>query len=280
MDKTIQLLWVDLTQSKSKQDTIKIYQEVFLVKTLNRKGSKKTNLNTSQADAIVFDYDFPDRGGLQLLLQTKQQYPSIPVIMVTEQHSEDLVLWALHARVWEYMIKPADHQQLIDLNQELLKLRDFRQPPRAERYSFQREIHAPNEARISPENPSNAIIQRTMNYIDNHLSDKITESQLADLCGMSPYRFSRLFKQYSSCTFQEYLLQHRINEAARLLANPQTSITDIAYAVGFNDASYFTRAFKRYKGMSPSDFRIQPDAPTLTDKIVNPSLLSSTCKIN
>ena len=97
-----------------------------------------------------------------------------------------------------------------------------------------------------------------MNYIDSHLSDKITESQLANLCSMSPYRFSRLFKQHSNYTFQEYLLQHRIDEAARLLANPKTSITDIAYAVGFNDASYFTRAFKRYKGLSPSDFRVQP----------------------
>jgi len=258
MDKSVQLLWVDTTQSKPKQDTAKLFNELFSVKTLDQRGPKQTSLNTSQHDAIVFDYDFPDRGGLQLLLHTKQQYPSLPVIMVTEQHSEDLVLWALHARVWEYLIKPVETQQLIDLKAELLKLHTFRQFPETERCSFQRELHTPNEAKVSPANTSDTVIQRAMSYIDSHLSNKITESQLANLCGMSPYRFSRLFKQHCSCTFQEYLLLHRVDEAVRLLANPNTSITDIAYAVGFNDASYFTRAFKRYKGVSPSDFRAPP----------------------
>lgn len=263
MERKIQLLWVDLTLTRPAQNTAKIFTDLFSVKILGTPNQPQTNINISNRDAIVFDYDFPDRASLRLLLQTKQQFPSLPVIMVTEQHSEDLALWALRARVWEYLIKPIKDQQLQDLEGELLKLRAFRNQPGVKRCSFQRALHAPDEARISPANFSDEIIQRAMSYIDSHLSDKITESQLANLCGISPYRFSRLFKQSSGSTFQEYLLHHRIDEAARLLANPNTSITDVAFIVGFNDASYFTRAFKRCKGMNPSDFRTQSARPSL-----------------
>jgi len=257
MDKEILLLWVDLNLSKSNPKTASLFSEIFSVRKPNARELKGSYLKNSQPSAFVFEYDFPDRQSLHLLLETKKQFPSLPIIMITEQHSEDLAIWALHARVWEYLTKPVGRQHLLDLEVDLLKLKALRQFPEPERYSFQREFRVPDDTRINPANPSDKIIQRAMNYIDSHLGDKITESQIANLCSMSPYRFSRLFKETCSCTFQEYLVQHRVDEAVRLLANPKTSITDIAYTVGFNDASYFTRAFKRYIGVSPSDYRSQ-----------------------
>lgn len=254
MKTTATLLWVDLTLGKSTPKTSKNFLDIFSVKFLHTPPEKKT-ITSLQPDAIAFDYDFPDRAGLHLLLETKNMYPSLPVIMITEQHSEELVLWALHARVLEYLIKPTKSQQLIDLNNELLKIRTLRKTSALERNLLQRDIHTPHDSRISPENRSDEIIQRSTNYINSHLSEKICEAKLAKLSGMSPYRFSRLFKQSCSCTFQEYLLKRRIDEALRLLANPNSSITDIAFSVGFNDASYFTRAFKRFIGVSPSEFR-------------------------
>jgi len=249
------LLWVDLTLGKPDQKFYKIFTDTFSVKPLRDKTDSISD-SSSHPDAIVFDYDFPDRAGLHLLLETKKLYPSLPVVMVTEQHSEELVLWALHARVWEYLVKPVSPQQPHDLKDELLKLRSLRHHSEQRgRNVLQRDIHTPQEARLSPANTSSEIIQRSTNYINSHLGEKISEAKLAELSGMSPYRFSRLFKQSCSCTFQEYLMKRRIDEAVRLLANPNTAITDIAFSVGFNDASYFTRAFKRYIGVNPSEFR-------------------------
>jgi hypothetical protein len=72
---------------------------------------------------------------------------------------------------------------------------------------------------------------------------------------MNPFRFSRCFKKETGFTFQEYLVRLRIKEALRLLDNPNASITDISFTVGFNDTSYFSRTFKKYLNHSPSEFR-------------------------
>jgi AraC-like DNA-binding protein len=60
-------------------------------------------------------------------------------------------------------------------------------------------------------------------------------------------------------TFQEYLVQRRVQEAIRLLKNPSASIADVCYTVGFGDQSYFTRTFRRYVGTAPSAYRRQLD---------------------
>jgi len=256
MDKEISLLWVNLNLSKSNPLASSAFSEFFSIRRPDTQELKSKCFNkNSQPNAFVFEFDFPDKKGLHLLSKTKKQFPSLPIIMVTEQHSEELAVWALRARVWEYIIKPADQNQLEELQYDLLRLQQIQQSTDTHRSLFQREHRIPNESRLNPESPSNEIIQRAIYYIDAHLSEKITEEKVAALCGMSPYRFSRLFKEACSSTFQEYLVQHRIDEAVRLLANPKTLITDIAYTVGFNDASYFTRAFKRYIGVSPSDYR-------------------------
>jgi AraC-like DNA-binding protein len=71
---------------------------------------------------------------------------------------------------------------------------------------------------------------------------------------MSPFRFSRSFRETYGITFQDYVVRYRILESCRLLKNPHANITDVAYAIGFNDASYFSRTFRRYVGISPSNY--------------------------
>jgi AraC-like DNA-binding protein len=69
---------------------------------------------------------------------------------------------------------------------------------------------------------------------------------------MSPFRFSREFKKTFGKTFRDYLIDYRLKEACRLLENPAATITDVTYAVGFNDPSYFSRVFKQRFGVTPS----------------------------
>jgi DNA-binding NtrC family response regulator len=55
---------------------------------------------------LFFEYDYPDIIRLSWLQQIKLRHPSIPIIFVTEQHSEALAIWALRSRVWDYFVKP------------------------------------------------------------------------------------------------------------------------------------------------------------------------------
>jgi AraC-like DNA-binding protein len=74
---------------------------------------------------------------------------------------------------------------------------------------------------------------------------------------MSAFRFSRAFHETFGLTFQDYLLRYRILEACRLLRHPDANVTKVAYSVGFNDASYFSRAFRRFIGTSPSAYNAE-----------------------
>jgi two-component system response regulator YesN len=75
----------------------------------------------------------------------------------------------------------------------------------------------------------------------------------AAACGMAAFKFGREFKEEFGMDFREYVLRHRVREACRLLENPNASVTEICYAVGFSEPAYFSRMFKRLVGRSPSE---------------------------
>ena len=93
-----------------------------------------------------------------------------------------------------------------------------------------------------------------LTYIDSHYANEITLEQAAALVGFSKFHFSRLFKEFTNCTFYDYLSQTRIQAAKRLLSTG-TSITDIAFQTGFNSLTSFCRCFKKYTDLSPSEYR-------------------------
>ena len=78
---------------------------------------------------------------------------------------------------------------------------------------------------------------------------------MAEKYGMSKYYFSRKFKNYAGIGFQEFITLVRIQNAERMLVTTSESITKVAAMCGFNDSSYFTQTFKRYKGVTPKQYR-------------------------
>ena len=72
---------------------------------------------------------------------------------------------------------------------------------------------------------------------------------------ISPYYFSKLFKQETGKNFIEYLTEIRLRSARELLQNSQYSIKEIFAQSGYSDPNYFSRIFKKYEGVTPSEFR-------------------------
>jgi AraC-like DNA-binding protein len=92
-------------------------------------------------------------------------------------------------------------------------------------------------------------------WIDAHSSQEIDLEQAAAQAGISPFHFLRLFSSVLGVTPHQYLVRSRLRHAARLLADDEGPITDIAYDVGFGDLSNFVRTFHRAAGVSPMRFR-------------------------
>jgi AraC-like DNA-binding protein len=92
-------------------------------------------------------------------------------------------------------------------------------------------------------------------WIDAHSSREINLADVAAHADVSPFHCLRLFSSVLGVTPHQYLVRSRLRHAARLLADDDTSVTDIAYDVGFGDLSNFVRTFHRAAGVSPRKFR-------------------------
>ena len=89
----------------------------------------------------------------------------------------------------------------------------------------------------------------------------------AELCNLSPSYFSRLFKRVFRCNFSEYLNQHRLYSAARMLGQSKRSITDISFELNFSSPSHFIALFRRQFGMTPKKYRAQLERRIVFDEV-------------
>ena len=92
-------------------------------------------------------------------------------------------------------------------------------------------------------------------WIEAHSHRQIDLEHAAAQAGISPFHFLRLFSGVLGVTPHQYLVRSRLRHAARLLADDDVSITDVAYTIGFGDLSNFVRTFHRAAGVSPLRFR-------------------------
>ncbi|MDO4336905.1 MAG: AraC family transcriptional regulator [Eubacteriales bacterium] len=100
-------------------------------------------------------------------------------------------------------------------------------------------------------------LKTVLSRIEKDYNKKLTVNSIADECGYSPSHFMRWFKEATGTGFAGYLIEYRLNQAARALRSSNVSILEIAQQTGFDNLSNFNRLFKRRFEMTPSQFRRQ-----------------------
>lgn len=99
-------------------------------------------------------------------------------------------------------------------------------------------------------------IDEVFRYVSQHFSRHITLEEIAGFCNLTPQSFCRFFKKRTQKTFIDFVNEFRISHATKLMAEKEDlSISEIAYGCGFNNISYFIKAFKSNTGMTPKQFR-------------------------
>ncbi|NSW91842.1 MAG: helix-turn-helix transcriptional regulator [Firmicutes bacterium] len=98
-------------------------------------------------------------------------------------------------------------------------------------------------------------LSTAIHYIEQNYNQEISIKQLSEMINLSTYHFCHVFKKTTGKTPIQYINCLRINKAEGLLKNTNMSVTEIALEIGFSDANYFSRLFKKYKKVSPSTIR-------------------------
>lgn len=99
------------------------------------------------------------------------------------------------------------------------------------------------------------LISKAINYINSNYNYEITMEQVANHVSVSSYYFSKIFKEILGENYIDYVTNIRMNKAKEILLKTDISIKEICFQVGYNDPNYFSRAFKKSVGVSPSEFK-------------------------
>ncbi len=155
--------------------------------------------------------------------------------MIFETHD----IFKQHRAMWEEM-----------MNASLYRLLLFMAASAGER----RAPKTPRETKAR-EQRRKAMVQEAKDFIRDNMDRHMTLSDIATHLGISACHLSHIFSKESGFTLSSYLTQVRMQKAAELLADPAAQVAEVAYAVGYEDANYFSKAFRRHFGYSPSRYR-------------------------
>lgn len=251
----VKFLWVDLRFERSAEGVYDQMPQGYEALHVVRAEAIKPAIEENLPGFLCFEYDHPAREQMEVLRDTRMAWPEIPVLMLTVDHSEELAVWALRMRVWDYVVMPVSKE---DLYLRLAMLAQAPESGNAQQRSEPSHIsRTPRGAQRKSEifQEVNGRFDTAVSFVEENLAEKISLGEVAQLCGLGLFQFSRAFKQERGTTFRDFLIQRRINRALQLFDDPKASVTEVAFAVGFNDLSYFARVFRRFTGISPSFYR-------------------------
>ena len=109
--------------------------------------------------------------------------------------------------------------------------------------------------RDQKEERSNSAAKKAMLYIQENYSKDISLDDVSGLVNISPYYFSKIFKEETGENFIEYLTKIRIEKAKEFLVKPDISIKEAGIRSGYTDPNYFSRIFKKQTDMTPSEYK-------------------------
>lgn len=123
---------------------------------------------------------------------------------------------------------------------------------------FLRKIaESARNASTKADEKANRVIAKARAFIDRNFSRDLTLEEVSREVHVSPYYFSKLFKEQTGDNFINYLTQRRVESAKQLLADGRLNIKAICNEIGYNDPNYFSRLFKRFEGITPTEYREQ-----------------------
>jgi two-component system, response regulator YesN len=101
----------------------------------------------------------------------------------------------------------------------------------------------------------NALFKAVEQYITDNIKEELDLETTSAKFNLSPYYFSRTFKEVVGFNFSDYVNMMRIKAAKEFLKNDSMSIKEVCYLVGYSDPNYFSKVFKKYEGLSPSEYK-------------------------
>ena len=203
-------------------------------------------------DLVVSDVVMPEMDGITLLRNIKgnANISHVPVIMLTSKSEISDRLEGIKLGADAYLAKPFSLEELH------LTIDNLIDNVRRLKGKFTGALKQDDKVeKVEVKGYDEELMERIMKVVNENLSDSdFNVEKMCDEVGVSRTQLHRKLKEMTGVPTSEFLRNIRLNEAARLIKEGKINITQVSYMVGFANNSHFSTAFKKYFGMSPTEY--------------------------
>ena len=203
-------------------------------------------------DLVVSDVVMPEMDGITLLRNIKgnANISHVPVIMLTSKSEISDRLEGIKQGADAYLAKPFSLEELH------LTIDNLIDNVRRLKGKFTGALKQDDKVeKVEVKGYDEELMERIMKVVNENLSDSdFNVEKMCDEVGVSRTQLHRKLKEMTGVPTSEFLRNIRLNEAARLIREHKINITQVSYMVGFANNSHFSTAFKKYFGMSPTEY--------------------------
>lgn len=209
-------------------------------------------LSNNAIDAIICDVMMPDMNGWELCnrIKTDLRFNHIPIIILTAKKGIDDRVASYEAGADGYVAKPFESKVLFARVDNLLRSYKMRQT------AFRKEENINLEG-LNYHSADKQFLQSIIDSIEQHLEEPDFDlEQLSSDLSMSKSTLYRKIKAMTGLTPLDFIRNIKMKRACMMLLNQQMNISEVAYAVGFNNPKYFSKCFKDEFGVTPSEYAV------------------------
>ncbi|HPJ22028.1 MAG TPA: response regulator [Clostridia bacterium] len=208
-------------------------------------------VKSEKPDIVLTDINMPGMDGLEFAKKARELSPGIKIAVITGYDYFDYAVTALKTGVDDYVLKPVSREDITNIIKKLITRIKAERVESEVRKTYERlaEIKNPDDEGTDYRKEIRAVMDKRFNEPEFSLKE------LAKEVALSPGYLSTLFKDIFGITFHDYLTAERLERAKILLLSTGLKNYEVAEQVGFPDPNYFSTAFKKRFGMSPSHYR-------------------------
>ena len=207
---------------------------------------------TSDYDLVISDIMMPEMDGIALLKSIKGNVniSDIPVILLTSRSEVSDRLEGLKRGADAFIAKPFNMEELHILIDNLI---DNVRRLRGKFSGAQTQEEKVEKVEVKGNN--DVLMDRIMKCINENLSDPdFNVEKLTEKVGISRAQLHRKMKEITGISTGDFIRNLRLEQAARLIREKKINVTQVAYAVGFNNQTHFSTVFKKHYGMTPTEY--------------------------
>jgi len=223
-------------------------------------------LSTMQPDIVITDIRMPGLNGLEMISKIKKHKHECKIIILSGFRDFEYAQQAVKLGAFRFLLKPTNTKEIIlSIEEAIIELKKLKSNEEIfknlkrkvkEDYNLSDSVTITEDKSLNTnEKSSKYLVVKALAFMKENVAMGLTLKDVSAYLYISTWYLSKLIKKETGSTFIDILSEIRINEAKKLLIQPQYKIYEVSAMIGFTDVTYFNKLFKSITGLKPMEYR-------------------------